>query len=160
MVHDRVRYVRAPESTQLKSVREIDVFVDGKECAIEPAQFLECIATNQERRAAGPKHIAAAACLAHRSAMAPFERPAPTRDAVSGAVDNRRIVHEHDARGRKCHFRIAVERAPQRGKPARLGSSIVVEKRQVVAAGRLCAGIVACGKARVAPEREDAHGRK
>jgi hypothetical protein len=89
-----------------------------------------------------------------------FERSAPPKEAVASAVDDGRVVHVDDARGRQQKPCCGIDAAAQRAEPARVGHGVVIEKRDEPTVRLARAGVVATGKPTVLGERDHADRRK
>jgi hypothetical protein len=156
----RVRDVSTPVPSQTRPVRQIHVFVGRKELIVESSELVEDRLRHQTRSSAHPEYFCRGPCPIGGLPVMPFERTAPSQQAVTGAVNDAGVVHVHNSRCHKRKTSAQFDASSQRTKPGRFGDCIVVEKRDVLTAGLLRARIVATSESAILGESDHADVRK
>ena len=160
MANDGLRDVTAAVAAQPRSIRQVHILVGHEEVVVESPKFVEDRLRHQAGAAAHPEHLRRDASQLHRFPVVPLERTAPPEQPVTGAVDDTRVVHVHDARCSQRKTRRQLDSSAQRTKPARIRNCVVVEKRDELAARLTRAGVVAAGEAEILGERDHPDTRK
>ena len=157
---DGVGRVPATGAREPRTIREIDVLVHHEERFVEPAELVEERARDQECRAARAEDLARSQEFVRGRSVAPLVGAARAQVAVSGAVDDVRVIQRHDARRGQLMIGVLDACGMQAREPVRSGDRVVVEECEQ-RSGRGARGpIVAGGESEIGLVVHDPDGWK